>query len=106
MRARIKKNDTVVVIAGKERGKSGKVLRVIPSAGRAVVESLNMVKRHSKATGPQSPSGIVEKEAPIHLSNLMCLCEKCSAPTRLGKKVLSDGRKVRVCRRCGEQLDG
>jgi len=106
MRARIKKNDTVVVIAGKDRGKSGKVMRVIPSSGRAVVESLNMVKRHSKATGPQSPSGIVDKEAPIELSNLMCLCEKCNAPTRLGKKVLGDGKSVRICRRCGEQLDG
>jgi len=106
MRARIKKNDTVVVIAGRERGKSGKVLRVIPSAGRAVVESLNMVKRHQKATSPQTPSGIVDKEAPIHLSNLMFLCEKCNAPTRLGKKVLEDGKRVRICRRCGEELDG
>ncbi len=106
MRARIKKNDMVVVIAGSESGKSGKVMRVIPSSGRAIVESLNIVKRHSKATGPQSPSGIVEKEAPIHMSNLMCVCEKCNAPTRLGKKILSDGQKVRVCRRCGEQVDG
>ncbi len=106
MRARIKKNDTVVVIAGKEKGKSGKVLRVMPSAGRAIVESLNMVKRHSRATGPQSPSGIVEKEAPIHLSNLMYLCEKCNATSRLGKTELSDGKRVRLCRRCGEQVDG
>ena len=106
MRARIKKNDTVVVIAGKERGKSGKVLRVIPSSSRAVVESLNMVKRHSKATGPQSPSGIIDKEAPIHLSNLMVLCEKCNGPRRLGKRLLEDGQMVRVCRGCGEQLDG
>ncbi len=106
MRARIKKNDTVVVIAGKERNKQGKVLRVIPSSGRAIVENLNMVKRHTRATGPQAASGIVEKEAPIHMSNLMCLCEKCNAPTRLGKKTLDDGRGVRVCRRCGDQLDG
>ncbi len=106
MRARIKRNDTVMVIAGSERGKSGKVLRVLPASGRAIVEHLNMVKRHTKATGPQKPSGIIEKEAPIHLSNLMCMCGKCNAPRRLGKKTLADGKNVRVCRRCGEQLDG
>ena len=106
MRARIRKNDTVMVIAGRERGKTGKVLRVLPEAGRAIVERLNLVKRHSKATGPQSPPGIVEKEAPIHLSNLMIMCDKCNAPTRLGKRALESGGRVRVCRRCGEQLDG
>ena len=106
MRARIRKNDTVMVITGRERGKVGKVLRVIPSSRQAIVERLNMVKRHQRATSPQSPSGIVEKEAGIHLSNLMVMCDKCNAPTRLGKKALDDGGSARVCRRCGEQLDG
>lgn len=106
MRARIRKNDTVMVITGRERGKTGKVMRVLPDSGRAIVERLNLVKRHTKATGPQTPSGIVEKEAGIHLSNLMVMCDKCNAPTRLGKRVLDDGGRVRVCRRCGEQLDG
>jgi large subunit ribosomal protein L24 len=105
MRARIKKNDTVMVIAGRERGKTGKVLRVLSVKERALVERLNMVKRHQKPRGPQSPSGIVEKEASIHLSNLMMMCDKCNAPVRMGKRLLEDGRSVRVCRRCGDQLD-
>ena len=105
MRARIKKNDTVMVIAGRERGKSGKVLRVLPAAERALVERLNLVKRHQKARSAQSASGIIEKEAGIHLSNLMILCDKCNAPVRMGKRELEDGRSVRVCRRCGDQLD-
>jgi large subunit ribosomal protein L24 len=105
MRASIRKNDTVMVIAGRERGKSGKVLRVLREQERAIVERLNMVKRHTKARGPQSPSGIVEKEAPIHLSNLMMLCDKCNTPVRMGKQLLEDGRSVRICRKCKEQLD-
>jgi large subunit ribosomal protein L24 len=105
MRARIKKNDTVMVIAGRERGKSGKVLRVLPEKQRALVERLNIVKRHTRPRGPQSAQGIVEKEAPLHISNLMIMCDKCDGPVRMGKKILEDGRHVRVCRRCGEQLD-
>jgi large subunit ribosomal protein L24 len=105
MRARIKKNDTVMVIAGRERGKTGKVLRVLPTKHKALVERLNMVKRHQKSRGAQSPSGIVEKEAPIHISNVMIMCDKCNAPVRMGKQLLEDGRSVRVCRRCGDQLD-
>ena len=105
MRARVRKNDTVMVITGRERGKTGKVLRVITDSRRVLIERLNMVKRHTKARGPQSPQGIVEKEAPIHLSNLMIMCDKCNAPVRMGRRVLEDGRRVRVCRRCGDQLD-
>jgi large subunit ribosomal protein L24 len=105
MLARVKKNDTVMVIAGKERGKIGKVLRVVPAENRAVVERLNIVKRHLKPRGPQSPGGIVEKEAPLHLSNLMPMCERCDAPVRVGIRTLEDGEKVRSCRRCGESLD-
>ena len=101
----IRKNDSVMVIAGRERGKTGKVLRVIPEKGRALVERMNMVKRHSRGRGPQQPGGIVEKEASIHISNLMILCDKCNAPVRVGRKVLADGEKVRICRRCGEPLD-
>src|SRR5690349_4328732 len=80
----IRKNDLVMVIAGRERGKTGKVLRVLPDTGKAVVERLNVVKRHSKPRGAASPGGIVEKEAAIHISNLMFFCERCNAPTRLG----------------------
>ena len=89
-----------MVITGRERGKTGKVLRVVPEKNRATVERLNMVKRHTKARGPQSPYGIVEKEAAIHLSNLMIMCDKCNAPVRMGKLRLEDGRSVRICRRC------
>jgi large subunit ribosomal protein L24 len=105
MRAQIRKNDTVMVIAGRDRGKTGKVVRVLPEKSRAVVERLNMVKRHSRSRGPQSPQGIVEKEAPIHLSNLMILCDRCNRPVRMGKKHLDDGGSVRICRSCKEQLD-
>jgi len=105
MLARIRKNDMVMVIAGKERGKVGKVLRVFPTEDRAIVERLNMVKRHMKPRGPQNPGGILEKEAPLHLSNIMPMCEKCNAPVRIGARQLDDGSKARFCRRCGELLD-
>jgi len=105
MRAQIKKNDTVMVIAGRDRGKTGRVLRIMPETRRALVERLNIVKRHTKEQGPQAPHGIVEKEAGIHLSNLMVLCDKCDAPVRIGKRILENDRRVRVCRRCGDQLD-
>jgi len=105
MLARIKKNDTVMVIAGKERGKTGKIIRVLPQENRAIVERLNMVKRHMKPRGPQEPGGILEKEAAIHLSNVMPMCEKCNAPVRIGVRQLEDGSKSRSCRRCGELLD-
>ena len=101
----IRKNDSVMVITGKERGKTGKVLRVMPDKDAIVIERINLVKRHSKPRGPQQPGGIVEKEASIHVSNLMIMCDKCNAPVRIGKKTLSDGKKIRICRRCGEALD-
>jgi large subunit ribosomal protein L24 len=101
----IRKNDSVMVITGKERGKTGKVLRVLPDKDAIIIERINLVKRHSKPRGPQQPGGIVEKEASIHVSNLMIMCDKCNAPVRVGKKVLSDGKKIRICRRCGEALE-
>ncbi len=104
MAARIKKNDSVMIIAGKERGKTGKVIRVQPQQERAVVERLNMVKRHVKPRGPQDSGGILEKEASIHLSNLMLVDPQDGRPTRVGFKVV-DGRKMRVSRRTGNVLD-
>jgi large subunit ribosomal protein L24 len=101
----IRKNDSVMVITGKERGKTGKVLRVLPDKDAIIIERINLVKRHSKPRGPQQPGGIGEKEASIHVSNLMIMCDKCNAPVRVGKKVLSDGKKIRICRRCGEALE-
>ena len=101
----IRKNDSVMVIAGKERGKTGKVLRVIPKKGAVIIERVNLVKRHTKPRGPQQPGGIVEKEAHIRTSNVMFMCDKCNAPGRVGRKILSDGQRIRICRRCGEAID-
>ena len=101
----IRKNDSVMVIAGKERGKTGKVLRVLKEKDAVIIERLNIVKRHTKPRGPQQTGGIVEKEAAIHASNVMFLCDKCNAPARIGHKILGDAKKVRVCRSCKEALD-
>jgi large subunit ribosomal protein L24 len=105
MKPHLRKDDSVMVIAGRERGKTGKVLKVISKENRALVERVNLVKRHARPRGPQQPGGILEREAPVHLSNLMVMCDKCNAPVRVGRKVLGDGSKVRICRRCGEALD-
>jgi large subunit ribosomal protein L24 len=89
----IKKNDMVMVIAGRERGKTGKVLRVLPESGKATVERLNIVKKHSKPRGAASPGGIVEREAAVDLSNLMFFCERCNAPVRVGYRIAADKTK-------------
>ena len=104
LKTRIRKNDLVMVIGGRDRGKTGKVMRVIPERGRVLVERLNIVKRHSRPRGRASPGGIVEKEAPIDLSNVMIFCERCNAPVRIGIKLAADGSKARICRRCKEPL--
>jgi large subunit ribosomal protein L24 len=101
----IRKNDSVMVISGKERGKTGKVLRVNPKEDAVIIERVNVVKRHTKPRGPQQAGGIVEKEASLPASNIMIMCDKCNAPVRVGRKVLAGGNKVRICRRCGEALD-
>jgi large subunit ribosomal protein L24 len=94
-----------MVIAGKERGKTGKVLRVDRDKNAIIIERVNLVKRHTKPRGPQQPGGIVEKEAAIDASNVMMMCDKCNAPVRVGRKLLNDGKKIRICRRCKEALD-
>jgi len=104
-RCRIKKDDKVKVIAGKEKGKMGKVLKVLHGRGRAVVENVNFVKRHTKPGAQSRQGGIVEKEAPIHLSNLMLVCDKCINPIRIKIQELEDGKRVRVCGKCGEIID-
>jgi large subunit ribosomal protein L24 len=101
----IKKNDLVVVIAGKEKGKRGKVLKVIAKVGGALVEKLNFVKRHTKPGRASKQGGILERESPINLSNLMLVCAKCDRPVRVRHSRLADGRKVRVCKQCGEGID-
>ena len=106
MAARIKKGDRVLVIAGADKGKRGEVLRVIPKEDRAVVQGVRMAKHHRKPTGLGQPGGIVELEAPIHLSNLMLVDPKSDQPTRVGFRVLEDGRKVRVARKTGQVIEG
>ena len=103
--AHVRKGDTVMVVAGKERGKKGKVLRVIPEKGRVVVERLNMIKKHQRPTQKVRQGGIIEREGSIHLSNVMLVDPGSDKPTRVGMKALSDGKKVRVARRSGEMLD-
>jgi large subunit ribosomal protein L24 len=103
--AHVRKGDTVIVVAGKERGKKGKVLRVIPEKGRVVVERINMIKKHQRPTQKIRQGGIIEREGAIHLSNVMLVDPGSDKPTRVGMKTLSDGKKVRVARRSGEMLD-
>ena len=100
----IVKNDTVKVISGNHKGKVGKVLKVFPKTSRVIVERVHMVKRHTKPRSQQEPGGIIEKEASIHMSNVLLVCPKCSKPTRTGVGQLSDGHKVRVCKSCKEML--
>ena len=102
---RIKRDDQVLVTAGKERGKQGQVREVFAQQHRVIVQGLNMVKRHQRQRDQQHPGGIIEKEAPIHVSNVKLICRACQKPARVGFRVRSDGVKVRVCRSCGEDID-
>jgi len=102
---KIRKNDTVVIIAGKDRGKKGKIRRAVPNEDRVLVEGLNMIKRHSRAGRAARQAGIIELEAPIHVSNVMLVCGKCGKPTRVSFRFLDDGKKVRVCNSCQEVID-
>ena len=102
---KIRKNDTVLVIVGKDRGKRGKVRFAYPKDERILVEGINFIKKHSRARGAARQAGIIEREAPIHVSNVMLLCNKCNHPARVGFRSLADGKKVRICRSCGEVVD-
>jgi large subunit ribosomal protein L24 len=106
MAARIKKGDRVIVISGDDRGKQGEVLEVRPKLNRAVVQGINLAKHHTKPKGMGQPGGIVEREATIHLSNLMLIDPKTDRPTRIGFKVLDGGNKVRVARTTGNVIEG
>ena len=101
---KIKKDDKVIIIAGKERGKIGKVLKVNSEKGRIVVEKLNIVKRHAKSGRQAGQEGIIEKEAPLDISNVKIVCNRCAEPTRIGARRLEDGSKVRICKKCGEPV--
>ena len=102
----LKKNDTVLVRSGEDRGKKGRVLKVFGDDHRAIVEGINFVKRHLKKGHPEAKEGgIVSKEAPIQISNLMVICTVCQKPTRIRRKELADGRRVRMCAKCGESVE-
>lgn len=103
--AKVRRSDTVEVLAGKDRGRRGEVRRVLPRDGRVLVTGVNMVKRHQRARSPQEPSGIIEREAPLHLSNVRVVCRSCNHGVRVGFRLLEDGRKVRYCKRCNETID-
>ncbi len=99
---KIKKDDTVEVIKGKDIGKIGKVLKILLDRNKAIVEGINLVKKHRRQTRQDQPGGIVSLEAPISISNLMLVCKHCNRPARVGFKVLTDGTKSRVCKACNE----
>jgi large subunit ribosomal protein L24 len=101
----VRRGDTVGVIAGREKGKRGKVLRVLTAKSRVLVEHVNMIKKHQRPTQKLRQGGIIEREGALALSNVLVVCSKCDKPSRTGMKILADGRKVRTCKRCGEAID-
>ena len=102
----IRKNDNVLVISGRDRGKKGRVLRVVPAKGRVIVEGVNFVKRHTKANPRANvKGGIVEREAAMHASKVQIVCPECNRPTRIGKRLLDDGSRIRICRKCNGVVD-
>ena len=102
---KIRKEDNVLVIAGKDKGKKGKVRFVYPDNNRALIEGVNMIKTHSRVSRQVKQAGLIEREAPIAISNVMLICTRCNKPARVGFKILEDGQKVRICRSCKEAID-
>lgn len=105
IKLKLKKDDLVQVIAGREKGKMGKILALFPDDGRLTVEKLNMLKRHTKPSAQNKQGGIVEKEGRLAISNVMLVCDKCGKGVRVKRKQLEDGKRVRVCIKCGEVMD-
>ncbi len=105
VKIRIKKDDKVKVLTGKDKGKIGKVLKVVKKTNRVVVENINVVKVHQRPTQANPQGGIVDKTMPINVSNLMVMCNSCVKPTRIGIKQLEDGKRVRICKKCDQQID-
>lgn len=101
----VKKDDKVLILAGKDKGKSGKVLKAMPAENRVIVESVNMIKKHQRPGKMGQDSGIIEREAPLNVSNVMLVCPSCKEASRTGMKILEDGAKVRYCKKCGQTID-
>jgi large subunit ribosomal protein L24 len=102
---RLKKNDKVMVVSGKEKGKVGKILKIFSEKNRVIVEKVNYIKRHTRPGGKVSKGGIIEKEASLHVSNVMLICGKCTDPVRVGFQKQPDGKTARICKKCGEILE-
>ena len=100
----VKKGDNVYVLSGKDQDRRGRILKVFPGDGRVLVEGVNMVTKHKKPR-QTNPGGIINQEAPVHVSNVMLVCEKCRVPTKVGRQVLDNGEKVRICKKCGAAMD-
>jgi large subunit ribosomal protein L24 len=105
MKVHVKKDDSVYVLSGKDAGKTGKVLKVLPVTGRVIVEGVNMSVKHQKPRGRYQQGGIINQEAPVSSSNVMVVCSKCKRPSKMGHKVMANGDKVRVCKACGAEID-
>jgi len=103
--SRVKKDDVVMVISGKDRGKKGKVLKTYPSEKKIIVEGVNFTKKHQRPTNQYREGGIIERESPIYVSKVLVVCPNCDKPTRIAHKTLEDGSKVRACKKCGEIID-
>jgi large subunit ribosomal protein L24 len=101
----IKKDDTVLVMSGDNKGKRGRVLSIDSTKNRLTIESINLVKKHMKPSKKYQQGGIIEREAPVNLSNVMLLCTKCDKPTRIGNTILENGKKIRSCKKCGEVIE-
>lgn len=105
IKIRLKKDDKVKVLTGKDSGKIGKVLKIVKKTNRVIVENINVVKVHQRPSQANPQGGIVDKNMPIHISNLMIMCNSCVKPTRIGMKQLEDGKRVRICKKCSQQID-
>jgi len=105
MKTKIKKDDKVKVLTGKDKGKIGKVLKIVKKTNRVVIENINVVKTNQRPTQANPQGGIVEKNMPVHVSNLMIMCNSCVKPTRISMKLLEDGKRVRICKQCNQQID-
>lgn len=102
----VRKNDNVIVVTGKDRGKRGRVLKVLPARNRLVIEGVNFIKRHTRPNPQRNiKGGVVEREGSVHASNVQIICPECGAPARIGRQILGDGRKIRICRKCDGAVD-
>jgi len=101
----IKKNDTAIVLSGKEKGKKGRVITVMPSKEKAIIENINIIKKHIKPNKQNTQGGIISKEGSLHISNIMLVCPKCSKPTRMSTTIFENGKKLRMCKKCKEVID-